>query len=195
MENKLDLLYSNSGAIWFCRPYVPIWFCPACQDSDYVNWMNTEFIWWRHWAGQMIADHWSGIDACVAKVDGIFPTPDWEPPEKNDKSVPGKRNFQSASKLSKVLHNRIRELTLSLRLYGLGAFSTQRLRRLWTWIRTCDTLMNLDTNIWYTLVPLGYCSIAFPPPLYTTKYHEIYICFHFHKDWSNLPRIGISLSV
>ena len=29
----------------------------------------------------------SGIDACVAKVDGVFSTPDWEPPEKKDQSV------------------------------------------------------------------------------------------------------------
>ena len=151
--------------------------------------MNTEFIWWRHWAGRI-----SGIDACVAKVNGIFSTPDWEPPEKKDQSVSGQRNFQSASKFSKVLHNRIRVLTLGLRLYGLGAFSTQRLRRLWTWIRTCDTLINLDTNIWYTLVPLDYCSIAFPP---TSIHYKISwnTCFHFHKDCSNLPRIGISLSV
>ena len=50
-------------------------------------------------------------------------------------------------------HNRIRKLTLGLRLYGLGAVSTQRLRRLWTWIRTFDTLVNLDTYIWYTAEP------------------------------------------
>ena len=146
--------------------------------------MNTEFIWRRHWAGRI-----SGIDACVAKVNGIFPTPDRQPPEKKDQSVPGKRNFQSASKLSKVLHNRIRELTLGLRLYGLGAFSTQRLRRLWTWIRTFDTLVSLDTYIWHTcehgykhMIHTGAIKIlpnSSPPhthaPPWTTKYPEIHV--------------------
>ena len=61
-------------------------------------------------------------------------------------------------KLSKVLHSRIRKLTLGLRLYGLGAFSTQRLCRLWTWIRTFDTLVNLETYIWYTGEP-GYVHL------------------------------------
>ena len=70
----------------------------------------------------------------------------------------------------KSKHNRIRKLTLGLRLYGLGAVSTQHLRRLWTWIHTFDTLVDLDTHIWYTLMPLEYFPMAFPPPLYTTKY-------------------------
>ena len=49
--------------------------------------MDTEFIWWQDWTGS------SGIDACVAKVDGIFPTPDWEPPEKKDQSVSESRGI------------------------------------------------------------------------------------------------------
>ena len=149
--------------------------------------MNTEFIWWQDWAGRMVTDHLVRHRCLCGQSRRHIPDTrlraTWE--ERSKCFWIWIKEFSKChrgkSKLSK--HNRIRKLTLGLRLYGLGAVSTQRLRRLWTWIRTYDTLVNLDTYIWYTLVPLEYCPMAF---LLTSIHYKISWNIYFHPPLINI---------
>ena len=46
-------------------------FSNLCERKIFSPCFRVPFL-----SNRMVTDHWSGIDACVAKVDGIFSTPD-----------------------------------------------------------------------------------------------------------------------